>query len=158
LLQHNLATFTQVSEKLKLVTYYEIIPEALTRRDYYPRYLMRVEALDCSLDCRQVFESILIHGRMNVENLVALFNESRDTVCHQLGILLDARFIKPCRLEDSMSIPDQMIDQERIAIEASAVPLTTSEISKLRRTLATNYEDSKVVCLNIEAQSRRVGS
>ncbi|KAJ3153818.1 DNA-directed RNA polymerase III subunit RPC3 [Geranomyces variabilis] len=147
LIQHNMVTYAESAEGSRMVVYYQININAILLRDRFSLY-MRAVRQKCGEESQRMFTEILRHGRANYPLLAANAQGpgmTRDQIADAFKALLDARVVVECRPQDSVTPEDQLMSEEAAEVaRRGGLPLTATEMTKLRRELALKrdqYDD-----------------
>ncbi|TPX61940.1 hypothetical protein PhCBS80983_g00859 [Powellomyces hirtus] len=145
LIQHNVVTYAETAEGSRMVVYYQADIDAILVRDRFPLY-MRAVRERCGDDSEKMFVQVLRHGRANYDLLVEQSREpgiTRDQLSEAFSTLIDSRIIRECHAQDSISTEDRMMGEEAAEVaRRGGLPLTATEMTKLRRELALRREVS----------------
>ncbi|KAJ3019632.1 DNA-directed RNA polymerase III subunit RPC3 [Thoreauomyces humboldtii] len=143
LLQHSIVTHAETAEGPRMVVYYQADPTAILLRDRFPLYLKAVRER-CGPQEERLMSRVLQHGRVNYKFIADQKREPGvmpEEVAESFQNLLDAHILTLCAVDDSVSVEDRMMSEEAAEMaRRGGLPLTATEMTKLRRTLALKRE------------------
>ncbi|KAJ3303102.1 DNA-directed RNA polymerase III subunit RPC3 [Kappamyces sp. JEL0829] len=121
LIQHNLVTFAESLERGRKLVYYEVSLDMVFLRERYPRFIQ--VARDVAGN-----EARDIHSLLKEQSLTA----SVESTIGYIVALINHKFIIPVTADDQNTLSDKYINAENMEIEKAGVPLTATEMKKLK--------------------------
>ncbi|KAG0234636.1 RNA polymerase III subunit C82 [Actinomortierella wolfii] len=150
MIQHNIAVYAETQERTRIVTYYEVNRIAIMHRAQIPKMLFYAQEW-FEKDGALVAQSVMTHGKLTMKDCIndILASRSADVTKSDKRVqLLTAAFTRmvkercliAVRPSDSVSQIDRDMEEESRETSKSVMPVTATELAKIRKTMALNKE------------------
>ncbi|TPX65594.1 hypothetical protein SpCBS45565_g05058 [Spizellomyces sp. 'palustris'] len=142
LIQHNIVTYAEAPEGTRMVVYYQADVRNIILRDRFPLYIRTVQAR-FGEESEKILREVLRHGRISYLFLSQskATKLSREQLTDWFVRLVDEKVLVECTHDDSLSIDDKRMQEEATEVaKRGGLPLTATEMTKLRRDLAQKRE------------------
>ncbi|KAJ3030889.1 UNVERIFIED_CONTAM: DNA-directed RNA polymerase III subunit RPC3 [Siphonaria sp. JEL0065] len=145
LIQHNIVSYTEAAEGLRVVCYYSVNPLQVLLRDRFPLYIKTAKDLFGNYGA-EIIAEILKQGKCTFETIQKLYpldahaDEVLDAFEEAFNKLLEQNFVVQVGDDDSVSILDRKVSEE-LAEVAKNPNMTANEKSKMKKSLEARNKD-----------------
>ncbi|KAF9159531.1 RNA polymerase III subunit C82 [Actinomortierella ambigua] len=150
MIQHNIAVYAETQERARIVTYYDVNRLAILHRAQIPKMLFYTQEW-FEKDGALVAQSVMAHGKMTMKDCIKDILATRSTgatkndkrsqaLTAAFTRMVKERCLVAVRPSDSVSQVDRDMEEEKRETSKSVMPLTATELAKIRKTMAQSKE------------------
>ncbi|KAF9978351.1 RNA polymerase III subunit C82 [Actinomortierella ambigua] len=150
MIQHNIAVYAENQERARIVTYYDVNRIAILYRAQIPKMLFYTQEW-FEKDGALVAQSVMAHGKVTMKDCIKDIMATRSTgatnndkrsqsLTAAFTRMVKERCLVAVRPSDSVSQVDRDMEEEKRETSKSVMPVTATELAKIRKTMAMNKE------------------
>nr|KAJ3419162.1 RNA polymerase III subunit C82 [Polyrhizophydium stewartii] len=137
LIQHHLVTHAEATEGTRAVVYYQASIREILLRERFPLFIHTAASL-FGAPAGLIVQKTLENGTLSPSKIGPTDDMSIGQLSEGMAQLLDGAFLVPLQATDHVTLNDKLIREEREAVANAGMgaPLTSTELTKLRKSLA----------------------